>query len=213
MKIVDLSFKIESGAPVFPAHPKPAILPWSKIEIQGFYSNVLFLSEHTLTHVDVPAHFVKDAPTVDEVPLEKFIGEGVVLDFSYKKPKEEITLEDLNKALEKTRVEKDYIVLLYTGFDKYIGRPEYFTDYVGLSKEAAEKLVEIGVKAVGLDTPSIDRPPFEVHPVLLSKGIVIYECLTGLDKLLGKKFKFIGLPLKIAGGSASPVRAVAVLEE
>jgi len=213
MRIIDLSFKIESGAPVFPVHPRPAILPWTKIEIQGFYSNVFFLSEHTLTHVDVPAHFVKDTPTVDEVPLEKFIGDGVVLDFSYKKPKEEITLEDLNKVLEKTPIEKDCIVLLYTGFDKYVDKPEYFTDYIGLGKEAAEKLVALGVKAVGIDTPSIDRPPFEVHSVLLSKGIVIYECLTGLNKLLGKKFKFIGLPLKIAGGSASPVRAVAVLEE
>jgi len=60
------------------------------------------------------------------------------LTLATKSRKEEITLEDLNKVLEKTPLEKDCTVLLYTGFDKYVDKPEYFTDYIGLRKEAAE---------------------------------------------------------------------------
>ncbi len=70
------------------------------------------------------------------------------------------------------------------------------------------------MNAVGIDAPSIDYEPFPAHNILLPKGIVIYENLTNLKELLGKVgFQFIGLSLKIENGSASPVRAVAVLEE
>ena len=75
-------------------------------------------------------------------------------------------------------------------------------------------LASRSVNGVGIDAPSIDREPYKVHRLLLERGIVIYENLADLGKLLGcAGFTFMGLPLKISGGSASPVRAIAVVEE
>ncbi len=105
-----------------------------------------------------------------------------------------------------------WIILFHTGYDRLAGRPEWF-NHPGLGEDAARYLVELGVNAVGIDAPSIDHEPFPAHRILLSNSIPIYENLTNLDKLVGRVFQFIAFPLKIVRGSASPVRAVAVLEE
>ena len=93
------------------------------------------------------------------------------------------------------------------------GTPEWF-NHPGLDESGAKYLAEKNINAVGIDAPSIDQAPFPGHKTLLPKGIVIYENLTNLKELLGKPgFQFIGIPLKIINGSASPVRAIAIIEE
>ena len=213
MKIVDLSATITSDALVFPGYPRPVILPWTNIEKHGYYSNVIHMVEHTLTHVDSPAHFIKDASTIDKVSLDHFMGRAVALDFRDKKESGFITKKDLEMRLR--GFEKINIVLLYTGWDEYLGSENYFKGYPGLSKDGAEYLREIGIKAVGIDGGDIDSSRskgFPVHNTLLPAGIVVYEGLVNLREVIGKVFNFIGLPLKIGNGSASPVRAVAVIE-
>ncbi|MCD6324423.1 MAG: hypothetical protein J7L55_04885, partial [Desulfurococcales archaeon] len=71
----------------------------------------------------------------------------------------------------------------------------------------------LGIKGVGLDSPSPDRHPYPAHRVLLPSGVAIFENLMNVDKVVGKKFLFIGLPLKLVGATASPIRAVAVIME
>jgi len=214
-RVVDLTMEIRTGTPVFPGYPVPVVHTWTTIKEHGYYSNLLIFVEHTATHVDSPAHFIEGAPTIDEVPPERFMGLGIVLDASHLPPKGKITAEFIDSKLKELGVEvgPGYVVLFYTGYDSKAGTPEWF-NHPGLDESGARYLAEKGVNAVGIDAPSIDHEPFPGHRILLPKGIVIYENLTNLRELLGvRRFHFIGLPLKIFKGSASPVRAVAIVEE
>ena len=184
------------------------------IEGSGFYANVVEFVEHIATHVDAPAHFISGGATIDEVPLDRFVGKGVVIDVTDSRPREVITLDKVLPRIRELGVElgSDWIVLFETGYSKYAGTERWF-DHPGIGRDVAEFLASVGVKAVGTDAPSIDREPFEAHKVLLSRGIPIYENLANLDLVKSRPgFLFIGLPLKIVKGSASPVRAVAILE-
>ena len=189
--IIDLSMELSENILVYPGDPKVEIKAWSTIEKDGYYMNTLFVGEHTGTHVDAPAHFIEGGKTIDEMPLDKFIGEGAVIDVS--KLDRDILPEDITENAE--------ILLLYTN-----GAEVY------LSEESAKHLVNLGVKALGIDKPSIDRD-FRAHRVLLANEVVIFENLVNLEKLIGKEFTFIGVPLKIKNGSGSPVRAFAIIKE
>jgi len=213
-KVIDLTMILKTGAPVFPGYPTPIVHTWVTIEKAGYYANLLMFVEHTGTHVDAPAHFVKDAPTIDEVPPDRFMGKAIVIDVSKLPPKGTITDKIIDEAVKKMGIElgPEWIVLFYTGYDAKAGTPEWF-EHPGLDESGAKYLAEKNVKAVGIDAPSIDQEPFPGHKILLPKGIVIYENLTNLKELIGKKFEFIALPLKIEKGSAGPVRAIAIVEE
>ena len=189
--IIDLSLPLGEETPIYPMDPGVKIRPWAFIEKDGYYMNVLKLGEHTGTHVDAPAHFVPGGKAIDELPLEKFIGQAFVIDV--KKGNDKIQLEEIPDSGY-----HDKIVLFSTG-----GRE--------LSPEVALFLVAEGAKAVGTDAMSIGDDA--VHKILLSEELPIFENLTNLESLLGKEFTFMAFPLKIEGGSGSPVRAVAILED
>ena len=204
--------EIKTNTPVFPIYPIPIVHTWTNIKEHGFYSNLLVLVEHAGTHVDSPAHVVEGGETIDLISLERFMGEGIVVDTSALPPKASITRPFLEEALRGHGVGKGWVVLVMTGYDSKAGTPQWF-EHPGLDETAADYLVELGVNAVGIDAPSVDHPPYPAHERLLRSGVVIYENLTNLKPLIGKRFKFIGVPLRIVRGSASPVRAVAILEE
>ena len=188
--IVDLTLELSEETPVYPDDPRVEIRKWTTIEKDGYYMNALFLGEHSGTHVDAPAHFIPDGKTIDEIPLEKFIGKGVVIDVS-----------SLNRSIKPEDITKNTeVVLFYTG-----GREIY------LSEEGAKHLVELDIKAVGIDAPTIGD--FNTHKVLLSNEVIIFENLTNLQRLIEKEFTFFGVPLKIKNGSGSPVRAFAIIKE
>lgn len=213
-KIIDLSMPLYTGLPVFEGYPVPVVHEWTSIDRDGYYSNILILVEHTGTHVDSPAHFIKGAPSIDEVPLERFMGKALVVDVSKLGEKEEIKARHIIEAEQRfnVRVGRGWIVLFHTGYDRFIGSEKWFK-HPGLGEEASRFLVERGVNAVGIDAPSIDHEPFPAHKVLLPNNIVIYENLTNLDKVKDVAgFMVYGFPLKIKRGSASPVRVIAVLE-
>jgi len=189
--IVDLSLPLGEGTPVYPGDPGVKVKPWASIERDGYYMNVLRLGEHSGTHVDAPAHFVPGGKTIDGMPLEKFIGEGLVIDV--RDGEGTVGLDELPGSGYRGK-----IVLFLTG-----GRE--------LSPEVALFLVAEGVKAVGTDGMSIGDET--VHTVLLSGEVPIFENLVNLEALVGRTFTFIGLPLRIEGGSGSPVRAVAITDD
>ena len=187
--IVDLSVPLSEKTPVYPDDPPVSVRLWAVIERDGYYMNVLKMGEHTGTHVDAPAHFIPGGKTVDEMPLENFIGEGLVLDV--RGGDGQIRLDEIPDSGYFGRM-----VLFLTG-----GRE--------LSPEVALFLVAEGAKAVGTDAMSIGDDA--VHRILLSAEVPIFENLTNLEELLDREFTFMAFPLKIEGGSGSPVRAVAVL--
>ncbi|NJE85018.1 cyclase family protein [Thermococcus sp. CX2] len=188
--IIDLSISIGEDTPVYPGDPEVKVKPWARIERDGYYMNALRLGEHTGTHVDAPAHFIPGGKTVDEMPLEKFMGPGLVIDV--RSGEGLVGLEEVPDSGFLGRV-----VLFLTG-----GRE--------LSPEVALFLVAEGARAVGTDAMSIGDDA--VHKILLSEEVPIFENLTNLELLVGKEFTFIAFPLKVRGGSGSPVRAVAIVK-
>lgn len=214
-EIVDLSVELKSmDTPVFPGSPQPLRATIQTPKDDGYLSYLWAFSEHTATHVDAPAHMVEGGETVDKIPLKHFVGNGLVLDVSNRLKRHPISDEDLRKALAaagKERLKgKGWILLLRTGYTAKNRTPDWL-EYPDLTKEACRLIIEKGFEAVGLDSPSPDRPPFMAHKTLLPKNVVIFENLANLERVMGKSFVFVGAPLALTGGSASPCRAIALV--
>jgi kynurenine formamidase len=212
-QIVDLSVPLKSlDTPIYPIYPQPLRLTFSTVRDNGYASNVWIFADHTSTHVDAPAHFSEGAPTIDMVPIERYVTSGFVLDFSKKPPMYSITRQDITEQLQRGGhgTYSGWALLFNTGYTSR-SRSNEWMNYPGLSEDAAKFIAELQVSAIGFDAPAPDHEPSPAHHILLSKSISIYENLCNLEKLVGKDFLFIGVPLKLVGGSASPVRALAII--
>jgi arylformamidase len=212
-EVIDLSVPLKSlDTPVFPGYPQPLRSIFTTVAKEGYASFIWMFAEHTSTHVDSPAHFFEGALTVDQVPLKRYVGPGVVLDLTAKPRNYSITKDDLEQGFRSNleKVGAGSVVLIYVGYTEKSETAEWM-EHPALSEDACKYLAELQINAVGFDAPSPDHPPFSAHKVLLPKTIAVYENLTNLDKLLGKKFLFVGAPLRLSGGSASPVRAMAIV--
>jgi len=200
-----------------------------------FYSAFAYCSaEHGGTHLDAPVHFSEGKKSVEQLDLNQLIGEAVVLDVSDKalqNPDYQVTIDDLMEW-EKLygQLPESSMLLLRTGHgkywpsrDQYLGTsltgPDAVADlhFPGLSPEAASWLTtERNIKAIGLDTPSIDygqSKEFETHRILFQENIPAFENLANLGQLPTKGAWVIALPMAIAGGSGAPLRAVAFVPD
>jgi kynurenine formamidase len=227
-KLIDLSQEIYQGMQVYPGHQKTVIWVHHTHEeiaknFEGgfsYQSRGLLMSDHGPTHVDALSHLDPrpEAPSIEKMSLDLFYGDAVCIDVSHKEPHAYIDDGDLDEAVAKSRVEvrQGDILLLYTGtFNRLYGTPEYTSQYPGLDKAGSTWLVEKGIKTFGVDSPSPDNPisrTYPCHMMCRKYGITHYENLANLDQVVGRRFLFIGFPLRIRGGSGSPVRVVAVLD-
>lgn len=212
-EVIDLSMPIKSlETPVFPGYPQPLRTIFTLLSKHGYNSNVWAFVEHTATHVDAPRHFFDDGLSIDKMDLSTYVGWATALDFSMVEPEHEISRVEIEERLRSLpfSVGKGWILLFYTGYTEKAGSEDWLKHPV-LGEDALMFLVELGVKAIGLDAPSPDRAPFPAHNILLPRGIAIYENLSNLDKIVGKKVLFVGAPLKLVEGTASPVRALAIV--
>ena len=123
------------------------------------------LGTHSTTHVDAPWHYnstIGGAPaqTIDEIPLEWFIGPGVVLDFDGRPDGEAITQQDARDALERAGHElaPGDIVLVRTGRDAFYDEPDYMVRGPGVTPEATRWLFDRGVRVMGIDAWGWDAP-------------------------------------------------------
>ena len=212
-EVIDLSVPMKSlDTPVFPGYPQPLRSSYTTVGKEGYASFVWTFAEHTSTHVDSPAHFFDGAQTIDQVPLDRYVGPGLVLDFTNKGKNYEITKEDVETWLRRKNIAPDpgAIFLFYTGYTDKSTSTEWM-EHPSLGETTCNYLVSLKVNAVGLDAPSPDHPPFPAHKILLPQKIAVFENLSNLEKLAGKNFYFVGAPLRLFGGSASPVRALALV--
>jgi kynurenine formamidase len=230
VRLVDLSREITHRMPVHPAHPGVAIGCWNdhnEIRRAGnttFTSKSLHLSlgDHAGTHVDAPCHFDADpaASSIDQMPLENFYTEAVCLDLSHVPLKHEITVAELEAAerVAGATIQPGDTVLIYMAHHaRTWGTDAYLHDFPGLSVEAARWLggkgiVSFGVEAVSPGTEGESN--YRVHLVCKEMSFTHMEGLVNLEHLVGAgRFRFCGFPLKLKGGTASPIRAVAILDE
>jgi kynurenine formamidase len=227
--LVDLSQEIYQGMPVYPGHLKTVV--WehhahrdTRPAFEGGFSYAsrgLLLSDHGPTHVDAISHLDPSdaAPTIDEMPLETFYGTGTCIDVSHAAPRADITRQDLDAAVAAAgdQLAEGDVLLLHTGTPARCGgTPAYTREYPGLSAEAAEWLVDRRVRVFGVDSPSPDNPASRTYPVHMMcrrTGLTHYENLANLEQVVARRFTFIGMPLRVRGGTGSPVRAIAVLDD
>jgi kynurenine formamidase len=185
----------------------------------GFSARNLLISEHGGTHCDAVWEYKPSGETIENMPLEYFFGSAICIDLSNIPYSRYIEIDDIKNALKNAKEElsKGDIVLMYTGhYDRNFNTDKWQTEYSGLSYEAAKYLANCGVVNIGVDAPAIDHPDdlnFSGHLVCGEYDITNSENLCNLDKVVNKRFLYFGLPLKIRGGSGSPIRAIALLEE
>jgi len=178
------------------------------------------MGEHTGTHVDAISHMGKEysAQSIDTMPLSMFYTEGICLDFRNKGLKELITSEEIKFQLHRSQLkikEGDTVLLCTDHYKKHFTSDDW-SNGPGITSEAAQWLGHQKIAAFGVETMSPGVPGIsnkEVHKICGRLNFTHYENIINLDVLLGRgRFRFIALPLKIRGGTGSPVRAVAVFE-
>lgn len=201
----------------------------------GFSARNLLMSEHCGTHCDAVQEYKEGGTTIENMPLSYFCGEAICVDLTDIPIERYIEPEDLEAAVAKAglEVKRGDIFLMYTGHhDRWYGKPpaneptykpalgycggdRFQTHYTGLSEAAARWLAEKGVTNIGVDSPAIDHPDdlsFAGHYICGEYGMSNTENLCNLDRVAGRRFLYVGVPLKIRGGSGSPIRALALLE-
>jgi kynurenine formamidase len=203
----------------------------------GWGNDQVELGAHAGTHVDSPWHYYptsegRPARTIDQLPLDWFIGDGVVLDFRAKERGSVIGVPEIQAELARIgyALKPRDIVLLHTGTDKLWGTPEYFDAGCGLGREATLWLCDQGIKVIGTDAWGLDRPFWAIrrafqqthdpsvlwaaHRVGIDREYCQIEKLANLDQL-PRPFGFtvVCLPVKLAGGSAGWTRCVAIVEQ
>ncbi len=199
----------------------------------GYYyaANNFSAAEHGGTHLDAPVHFAEARWTTDQIPIERLVGQAVVLDVQSKADSSADYRVDSAAIArweqEHGAIRPNSIVLFRTGWARrwpdraaYLGTlrtgPEAVPElhFPGIDSAAAQRLVDRKVKAVGIDTPSIDygqSTSFPTHQVLFASNIPAFENVANLDRLPPRGSFVIALPMKIKGGSGGPLRIVAVV--
>ncbi len=206
MKYIDLTHTFKKEMPVYPGDPAPEILQVASIDKYGYNDFQIKTGMHVGTHMDAPLHMIVGGKRLSEYSADNFFGEGHLIDARGK------TSVDVD-LLEGRKISKGDIVLIMTGFYKKFGGSDYYEKYPEITEGFASKLIESGVKIVGIDTPSPDRPPFKIHRMLLKNEVLIIENLTNLEELLKyMQFSVVALPAKF-DTEAAPVRVIAQIND
>lgn len=229
-RIVDLGLQLTEGLRTWDVKPPFTMLPCMSAATfrLGFSTKLLILEDHCGTHVDSTYHFYDGefrAPRgrmIDEFPLDKFMGEAVLVDVSSKAPTDPVDRDLLAAAARDQKVDvKRGDILLVRTWAKGWGEPmEEFLKARAFTADACEWMLDQGVKMVGLDLPNLEGALSKEHDNLDCPGhllllhpareVLIVENLVNLDRIRAKRFEFYALPLHIKGATGSPVRAVAI---
>ena len=209
MPIYDITVPISNDLPTWPGDPGVQISDWCSLSA-GDGANVSMLSfgAHTATHVDAPAHFIEGAAKVETLPLDVLIGEAQVVEVptDCRAIDEQFVMAHCAPGAER--------VLFKTRNSAFWSerKPQFRTDFTYLDLEAAKRLVQQGIKLVGIDYLSIEKyasEKHETHLALLSRGVVILEGLN-LTEISAGKYELICLPLRLRSnkGDGAPARVV-----
>jgi arylformamidase len=213
MRIYDITLPVHPDLPTWPGDPPIVVERFVKKE-DGAPNNVtrIAMCAHTGTHVDAQRHFLGgDVETVDQISLKTLTGRVYVLDLPDEKL---ITAKVLEKAEIPPRTRR---LIFKTRNSALWGESAGFPahtfkeDFVAISPDGAEFLVERGVKLVGVDYLSVATydDPVPTHEILLKAGIVIIEGLN-LSEVSQGRYSLYCLPLKLAGADGAPARAILI---
>lgn len=204
-KYIDLSQSIIHDMPIHPYDDKVILYQDKYLDKDKYVNHRLEIGMHSGTHIDTPMHLTDRETYINEIPVDRFIGRGLLFDVR-------------NESIIKLKgyysdiVREDDIVLLYTGHSDRYGTKEYYAEQPLIDKDLANFFVEKSIKMLGMDLPSPDNYPFEIHKLLFDNNILIIENLTNLSELIDvKDFDVTAFPLKIRA-EASMARVVACID-
>lgn len=234
-RVIDLSHPFDAETVYWPTAEQFKLeTDFEGVTEKGYFYSAYRYSaaEHGGTHLDAPVHFARGRNSVDQIPLDQLIGPGIIVDVVAKCVANAdylVSVSDLQDwEKQHGKIPAGSILFLRTGFGKYYpDRRKYLgTDergaaavqklhFPGLDPEAARWLMtNRSIKAIGLDTASIDRGQstlFESHRILFEKNVPAFENVANLEQLPLQGFSVIALPMKIKGGSGAPLRIIAML--
>jgi kynurenine formamidase len=210
---IDLSHRVTETLSRIPFFPQPVFRKFQTKPPRNSTVTEIHMVVHHGTHLDAPCHFVVDGPTMDQVPLERFYGSGVIWHIDAA-DRGAIGVADLERA--RPRMQPGDIVLIDTGWWRHINTERY-EEHPFLTGEASDWLVAQGAKIVGMDNSSPDQAAhyrradydFPVHNTLLSNGVLVAEHLTNMTPLAGRRVEIMFLAINIAGSDGAPARPIA----
>lgn len=210
MKIYDISLPITTTMPVWPGDPPVQLERISAIS-DGENANVtlMHLCAHTGTHIDAPKHFIDSGKTIEDIPLEKLIGEALVLHIA--EDVEVITATVLETHPQKEMLLKAKKVLFRThNSTLWAAHPcNFVEDYIGIDASGAMYLAELGLDLIGVDYLSIApyKHTYEPHHILLGQEIVLLEGIN-LSRVPQGFYQLFCLPVNIVGSDGAPARVI-----
>jgi len=208
-RIVDLSLAIADQMPVFTGDPGVGMIKYENYSSTGYCVSQLIIGTHAGTHVDAPLHKCENGESVDMLPIERFIGNALILDVTHVKSGEEIRVDDITPYVHD--IQKCDIVIFKTNWSEHYGMPDFFDGFPGISYEAAQWLSNQDICLVGVESPSVNaKEHARIHELFFSKDIMIVESLCNLKAIRNKLVAFFAVPLKIKGLDGSPVRAFSI---
>jgi kynurenine formamidase len=213
---IDLTHLLNENITVYPGTVRPKFEVFNTVEKDGFAELNMTMVLHSGTHMDAPCHIVQNSKSLDKFPIDKFIGNAIVI------PSQDIT--EISVGFLQTyedKIKQAEFILFFTGWQYKWNTEEYFEDAPVPTREAAMWLTNFHLKGIGCDSFSMDKmiPAGDVgsdslpnHHIFLGKEILLIENLTNLDKLPDSSFQFYTIPLKIENADGSPVRAFAMID-
>ena len=205
--------------------PPTILTPFTSVENEGLLMNRLETTTQSFTHFDAPRHFYTDGLAADEVALESFVGDAVVIDMMHKQAGEAVWAADLEASGAEVR-EGD-IALIRTGWTNRApwGTERMWREMISLEEDACDWLLAKKIRSLALDFQA-DVYPFRVssesgqlvpgergspnHQKFLKAGVVLLEWLTNLDQITAQRVLLVCLPLKLVGADGAPMRAIAI---
>lgn len=208
MKIYDISWPISSDTTEYKNKGTINFDAVKQFEKDGVRDSLITVGAHTGTHVDAPAHFLRDGKTIDMIPLNHLIGKAVVLDFMT--VTESISADDLQRH----EIHEGDIVILRTANSAQGATDQFKIDFIYLDASGARYLIQKKVKAVAIDYLGIERndPDHAVHTSLMQADIAIIEGVR-LSHVPHGEYFMICLPIAVIGLEAAPARAILMAAE
>lgn len=220
-RIIDLSYPVDT-------HWRPNWLNERKVQSSfdtgsNWYTSIVTINCHAFTHVDAPLHKVKGGKTLDQIPLDTFMGSAYIIDVSYKGPSEGIQAQDMEEHAQ--HLQAGGIAIIKTLWDEKCSHQskEFWIKAPYIEKSACEWLLERKVKSVGFDFPpaySFRYPyldpsergtdHYSPHETFLPKGIGTIEYLCNLGQLQKNVVQLFALYPNIVGVEGFPARVIAI---
>jgi arylformamidase len=218
MKIIDLSYPIHEGMTTFPVHWHPIVevTQMGRHGIENRETRRLTIGTHCGTHIDAPRHFIPNASTVDQIPLEWLVGPARLVNMTpVTRPKQEYGIDFFKRAL---RADRPSRLIMRFDWSDFWGTSKFYSDQPYITEEAAHWLVEIGVQLIAMDTPQLDSPDngrtsksdSPIHKIMLAAKVVFVEYCRNLRLITKPDIELIVLPLNILGSDGAPARVIAI---